>query len=366
MAGTDTPDVGAPHSNQPPPAKSQATRSPTREWRNSAPVRPSRRVLPPDPATAPDDGGWTGLGRSRHPAERRRRLEWMLWLLVAAVAVAGLAVIGAILTTGPSTETILPSDAPAADVPLAQPTGPIAPASPGTEGGPDDRHEARDGPLDDGPGASDDVPGGGARDDAAGGGASDAHGDAPTDAADVGVADGHGRIGGSLRDDAAAPDGLPGSGGGVDDSPPDGEPGADDGGNGTSGADDGAGGDTSDDGASDSTPPSPTDGGVPAGWSEVARGFGLAFTRTSVGRDAWFATMSSWLTPQQAAEYRDVPIESIPIGELVEIDVADPGSEAHTHGTLTYDTGMVLEVGLSYRDAAGGWLVARVELAGAA
>jgi hypothetical protein len=105
---------------------------------------------------------------------------------------------------------------------------------------------------------------------------------------------------------------------------------------------------------------------VPAGWSEVARGFGLAFTRTGVGRDAWFATMSSWLTPEQAAEYRDVPIESIPVGELVEIDVADPGSAAHTHGTLTYDTGMVLEVGISHSAAAGGWLVARVELADAA
>ncbi|RIQ20160.1 hypothetical protein DY240_19140 [Jiangella rhizosphaerae] len=102
---------------------------------------------------------------------------------------------------------------------------------------------------------------------------------------------------------------------------------------------------------------------MPAGWSEVARGFGLAFTRTSVGRDAWFAGMSSWLTPEQAAEYRDVPIEAIPTGELTEVDVADPGSAAHTRGTLTYDTGMVLGVGLSYRAAAGGWLIARVELA---
>lgn len=330
MAGTDTPDVGAP--------------------RPSAPVRPPRRVLPPDPATAPDDGGWTGLGQSRHPAERHRRLERMLWLLVAAVAVAGLTVIGAILTSGPSTETILPSDAPAADVPLAQPPGPISPASPGNDGGPDDRHEARDGPLDAGPGASDDVPGGGARDDVADDG-SDSHGGAPTDAAGVGMADGHGRIGGSLRDDAAA---HATSGPGATDGAIDGATGAAGGGGasgGEPGPDDGTAGDAS------------SEGGVPAGWSEVARGFGLAFTRTSVGRDAWFATMSSWLTPQQAAEYRDVPIESIPAGELVEIDVADPGSAAHAHGTLTYDTGMVLEVGLSYRAAAGGWLVARVELA---
>ncbi|PZF86500.1 hypothetical protein C1I92_01465 [Jiangella anatolica] len=102
---------------------------------------------------------------------------------------------------------------------------------------------------------------------------------------------------------------------------------------------------------------------VPSGWSEVARGFGLAFTRTGVGREAWFGTMSSWLTPEQAAAYRDVPVEAIPGGRLLRADVSEPGATAHTRGTLTYDTGMVLRVGLSYRAAAGSWLVARVELA---
>ncbi|WP_157574587.1 hypothetical protein [Jiangella muralis] len=108
-----------------------------------------------------------------------------------------------------------------------------------------------------------------------------------------------------------------------------------------------------------------TDGGPPPGWSEAARGFGLAFTRTGVGHDAWFTTMSSWLTPEQAAAYRDVPIEAIPIGNLVRVDVADPAPAVHALGTLTYDTGMVLAVGLSYRADAGSWLVARVELADA-
>ncbi|TDD66983.1 hypothetical protein E1262_20380 [Jiangella aurantiaca] len=195
----------------------------------------------------------------------------MLWLLVMAVAVGGAAIIAAILTSGPSSEAILPPEAAATDVPLAQPTGPITSTPPNGDGG-----------------------------------------------------------GGS-----SAPDGEHGTG---------------------SAADDG--------GAGDRAPPSSKDaGGVPAGWSEVTRGFGLAFTRTSVGRDAWFAAMSSWLTPEQAAEYRDVAIDTIPTGELVEIEVADPGPAAQAHGRLTYDTGMVLEVGLSYRAAAGGWLVARVELA---
>lgn len=106
-------------------------------------------------------------------------------------------------------------------------------------------------------------------------------------------------------------------------------------------------------------------GAAPGGWSEVARGFGLAFTRTSVGQEAWFAAVSSWLTPEQAAQYADVAIERIPTGTLTTVEIADPGAQPHARATLTYDTGMVLEIGLSYVGAAGGWLVARVSLTGA-
>lgn len=99
------------------------------------------------------------------------------------------------------------------------------------------------------------------------------------------------------------------------------------------------------------------------GWAAAARGFGHAFTRTAVGQDAWFAAMSTWLTSEQARRYRDVPIHDIPGGVLQEVTVAEPAGAHATHGRLRYDTGMVLNVGLSYSDAEGGWLVARVTLA---
>lgn len=282
MAGADTPDIGAPHS--------------------SAPVRPPRRVLPPDPATAPDGGGWTTLASFRDPAQRHRRLERTLWLLVAAVAVAGVVIIGAILTSGPSSEAILPPG-----------TGSRIGGSLGDGDTPS---------LVAGPGGTDDVPGSAGADGRHHDGAPDDHASpSPVDDDDAPPSDGD-----------APPDlGAPPGGG---DAPP-----------------------------GDELPAS--DDGPPPGWSEVARGFGLAFTRTGVGHEAWFASLASWLTPEQAAEYRDVPIEAIPTGTLVRVDVGDPASE-HVQGTLTYDTGMILAVGLSYRAGAGTWLVARIELADAA
>ncbi|TDD96024.1 hypothetical protein [Jiangella asiatica] len=108
--------------------------------------------------------------------------------------------------------------------------------------------------------------------------------------------------------------------------------------------------------------PSPSDG-ARDGWTEAARGFGQAFTHTEVGRDAWFAAMSTWLTPQQADRYREVPVEDVPGGVLRDVSVEDPSGGTITRGRLTYDTGMILEVGLSFDDSAGGWLVARVTLA---
>lgn len=101
----------------------------------------------------------------------------------------------------------------------------------------------------------------------------------------------------------------------------------------------------------------------PEGWAAAARGFGHAFTRTAVGQDAWFAAMSTWLTPEQARRYRGVPIHEIPGGVLQEVTVAEPAGTHSTHGQLRYDTGMVLNVGLSYSATEGGWLVARVTLA---
>lgn len=104
-------------------------------------------------------------------------------------------------------------------------------------------------------------------------------------------------------------------------------------------------------------------GASPRGWLDVARGFGQTFTQTALGQEAWFSAMSSWLTEEQAAMYRDVPIEQIPTGTLQDVDIEDPGDGPATRGLLTYDTGMVLEVKLSYVDSAGSWLVASVTLA---
>lgn len=100
-------------------------------------------------------------------------------------------------------------------------------------------------------------------------------------------------------------------------------------------------------------------------WTHVARGFGQTFTRTSLGQDAWFTAMSSWLTDDQAAMYSDVPISDVPSGTLSDVAVADPGVGDTTSGVLTYDTGLKLEVGLVHIEAAGGWLVASVRLSSA-
>lgn len=288
MAGTGTPDAGAPHPR--------------------SPVWPPRRAETPGPAAAPDERarsgprvasgdpwpgrageaaglhrarrtsrrGRLGSGSARDPAERSRRVERLLWLLVAVIGLTGVVVIGAIVRSGPQ-----PGDV----QPLAEVTSPHSVPSPPDDGAGGRVVDPRDDTEDDRAPPSGDDP----------------------DSADRGG-------GGPAAPTEVAPDEV-----------------------------------------------APRDV-APAGWSEAARGFGLAFTRTSAGQEAWFAAMSSWLTPEQAALYREVAIEDIPAGELIEVDVAEPGSTPHTRGTLTYDTGMVLEVGLSHVESAGGWLVARVSL----
>lgn len=101
-------------------------------------------------------------------------------------------------------------------------------------------------------------------------------------------------------------------------------------------------------------------GPAPDGWREAAEGFGQTFTQTSLGQDAWYTAVASWMTPAQAEQYAQVPVEHIPTGELVDVEVADPGGALFTAGRLTYDTGLVLEVGLTYDATSAGWLVATV------
>lgn len=104
-------------------------------------------------------------------------------------------------------------------------------------------------------------------------------------------------------------------------------------------------------------------GASAGGWAEVATGFGRTFTQTTLGQQAWFAAVSSWLTDEQAAMYRDVRVADIPTGTLVDVDVDDPGEATKTRGVLTYDSGMKLDLGLVYAEPAGGWLIASVRLA---
>src|SRR5688572_11721530 len=106
MAGTGTPNAGAPHPR--------------------SPVWPPRRAESPGPAAASDDrlGAWSGgrrrfgAGAPRDPAERSRRVERLLWQLVAAVTLAGVVLIGAIVRSGPE---------PGAGPPLAGSAGPASP-----------------------------------------------------------------------------------------------------------------------------------------------------------------------------------------------------------------------------------------------
>ncbi|PSL05295.1 hypothetical protein CLV30_104161 [Haloactinopolyspora alba] len=110
----------------------------------------------------------------------------------------------------------------------------------------------------------------------------------------------------------------------------------------------------------DRSPTAPATNESARSWAAVARGFGRTFTRTGLGQEAWFAALSSWLTDDQAARYRNVPIADIPTGTLTGVRIDAPGDSDTTGGVLTYDTGMVLEVGLVHDEAAGGWLVATV------
>ncbi len=102
-------------------------------------------------------------------------------------------------------------------------------------------------------------------------------------------------------------------------------------------------------------------GRAPDGWREAAEGFGETFTNTSLGQSAWYEAVSSWMTPAQAEQYEQVPATSIPTGTLVEATVDDPGGALYTAGRLAYDTGLELEIGLTYDATTQSWRVASVE-----
>lgn len=94
-------------------------------------------------------------------------------------------------------------------------------------------------------------------------------------------------------------------------------------------------------------------------WVDVAVGFGRTFTATTLGQDAWFASVSTWLSDEQAALYRDIPVDNIPAGRLIAVEADQPVGGA-TRGLLIYDTGMVLDIALEYVGSRGSWLVVSI------
>lgn len=97
----------------------------------------------------------------------------------------------------------------------------------------------------------------------------------------------------------------------------------------------------------------------PEGWVQAAEGFGRTFTNIDLG-DAWHEAVSAWMTEDQAARYVDVPVDHIPTGTLIDTEVSDPAGNLFTWAHLTYDTGLVLDVGLTFAGGRDGWLVATV------
>jgi hypothetical protein len=106
---------------------------------------------------------------------------------------------------------------------------------------------------------------------------------------------------------------------------------------------------------STSVTPSPTkytgddrNGGSPVpGAREVAEGFGRALTNVQGGQQAWYKRLAAFLSPHQAAQYKNVPTENAPTGNLLRADLnqlADVVAEAR----LTYDTGLVIDIRLAF------------------
>lgn len=126
--------------------------------------------------------------------------------------------------------------------------------------------------------------------------------------------------------------------------------------------------DESDDGASTSTPSAPTvpahaheHGPSPDGWAEACRGFADTFTNVELG-EGWHDAVAAWMTPAQADEYADVPLESLPTGPVDTVTPHDPQGALFTECTVLYDSGLEVDVGLTYHHP--NWLVAAVRPTG--
>jgi hypothetical protein len=97
--------------------------------------------------------------------------------------------------------------------------------------------------------------------------------------------------------------------------------------------------------------------GVPAGWRETAEGFGRAFTDTRGGQQAWFNRLAPFLTPEKAEQYKRVPVEAVPKGALVSVDMRTPTGVAGD-ARLAYDSGLVIEITVAHNGLK--WQVASI------
>lgn len=91
-----------------------------------------------------------------------------------------------------------------------------------------------------------------------------------------------------------------------------------------------------------------TDGmSVPDGWQETAEGFGRALVNTQGGQDAWFKRLEPFLSPEKAAQYRKVPVDSITPDELISAK-GSVINRVTVDATLTYASGLIVDVALAH------------------
>lgn len=102
-------------------------------------------------------------------------------------------------------------------------------------------------------------------------------------------------------------------------------------------------------------------GPAPDGWDEACRGFAETFTNVDLG-ERWHDAVAAWMTPAQADEYADVPLENVPTGAVDTVTPHDPQGALFTECEVRYDSGLAVDVGLTYHHP--DWLVAAVRPAG--
>ncbi|MEV0133887.1 hypothetical protein AB0H83_36145 [Dactylosporangium sp. NPDC050688] len=86
---------------------------------------------------------------------------------------------------------------------------------------------------------------------------------------------------------------------------------------------------------------------TPPGLRETAEGFGRAFTNTQGGQRAWYERLAAFLNADTAAPYKNVPIENVPTGAVVNVELHELAATVG-EARLTYDTGLVIDIRLAH------------------